>query len=256
METAPNLSRLREVLSRTDSVRLHGSITKVVGVVIESVGPRACLGEVCAIQVSRRQTVLAEVVGFTRQPRAPHALRKHRPGTRTATRSSAWAVPSPSPLGPGLQGRVLDGLGHPLDDLGEIEAEAEYPVTQAPPHPLRRQRISQPLSLGARSIDGLLTCGKGQRIGIFAGSGVGKSTLLGMIARYTAADVNVIALIGERGREVREFIERDLGRGGPAPLRGRGRHLRPAAHAAPQGRPRRHRHRRVFPRPGPGRHAA
>jgi len=114
-------------------------------------------------------------------------------------------------VGPKLLGRVLDGLGRPIDDLGPLDAEDEMLVTRTPPPAMNRQRIRQPLTFGVRAIDGLLTCGKGQRIGIFAGSGVGKSTLLGMIARNTEADVNVIALIGERGREVRDFLEKDLG---------------------------------------------
>jgi len=118
------------------------------------------------------------------------------------------------PVGRALLGRVLDGLGRPLDGRGPIEPEAEAPVAQSPPHPLRRSRITRPLSFGVRAVDGLLTCGRGQRIGIFSGSGVGKSTLLAMIARHSDADVNVIALIGERGREVLDFIEKDLGEEG------------------------------------------
>ena len=113
-------------------------------------------------------------------------------------------------VGLGLIGRILDGFGNPLDGKGHVEAQEWTTLSNMPPHPLNRQRIQTPLVLGIRAIDGLLTCGRGQRLGIFSGSGVGKSTLLGMIARYTRADVNVIALIGERGREVREFIEKDL----------------------------------------------
>jgi len=116
-----------------------------------------------------------------------------------------------APVGEGLLGRVIDGLGRPLDGKPPIEAEGEYPLFNAPPAPLERARISEPLALGVRAVDAAITCGKGQRLGIFAGSGVGKSTLLGMFARNTSADVNVIALVGERGREVREFIEKDLG---------------------------------------------
>ena len=118
--------------------------------------------------------------------------------------------------GCGLIGRVLNGLGSPVDDLGRIDIEGHYPVMNQPPNPLRRKRITEILPVGVRAIDGLITIGKGQRMGIFAGSGVGKSTLMGMIARNTTADVNVIALIGERGREVREFLERDLGESGLA----------------------------------------
>jgi flagellum-specific ATP synthase len=120
------------------------------------------------------------------------------------------------PVGDSLLGRILDGLGNPLDDKGPLTATDYYPLHASPPHPLRRQMIEEPLSVGVKLIDGLLTLGTGQRIGIFAGSGVGKSTLLGMMARYTSADINVISLVGERGREVREFIERDLGEEGLA----------------------------------------
>lgn len=117
-------------------------------------------------------------------------------------------------VSPDLLGRVLDGLGNPIDGLGPITYEKEYSVNNSPPNPLQRKRITEPLSFGVRAIDGILTCGKGQRVGIFSGSGIGKSTLLGMIARNTSADVNVIALVGERGREVREFLEKDLGEEG------------------------------------------
>ena len=116
-------------------------------------------------------------------------------------------------MGPHIIGRVLNGLGEPLDGKGVLDWEKEYPLQEAPPHPLKRKRITECLSLGIKAIDGLLTCGSGQRLGIFSGSGVGKSTLLGMIARNSSADINVIALIGERGREVREFLENDLGSG-------------------------------------------
>ncbi len=213
MEARADLSRLRQIVSRVDSVRLHGSIVKVVGVVIESIGPHSRIGEVCEVQASRRQSVLAEVVGF----RDNHVLLMPF-GTMGAVAYGNEVVATGRSLmvgvGPDLLGRVLDGLGRPIDGQGPLRAEAEYSVSHAPPNPLERQRISQPLTFGTRSLDGLLTCGKGQRIGIFAGSGVGKSTLLAMIARSSSADVNVIALIGERGREVREFIERDLGEEG------------------------------------------
>ena len=129
------------------------------------------------------------------------------PGTRVYSIGRELRVQ----VGQGLLGRVLDGLGRPIDGLGPLVANESVPVHRAPPHPMERLPIEEPLSLGVRSIDGLITCGKGQRLGIFAGSGVGKSTLLGMLARGGAAEVNVIALIGERGREVKEFLERDLG---------------------------------------------
>lgn len=208
-----DLARLRHRVSRTTSVKLHGSIVKVVGVVIESVGPQCRIGEVCEVHASRRGPILAEVVGFrdNRVLLMPFgSMGEVGYGNEVVATGRALTVG----VGPALLGRILDGLGRPLDGKGEILSQVEYPVSQTPPPPLQRQRISQPLTLGVRSIDGLLTCGKGQRVGIFSGSGVGKSTLLAMIARNSSADVNVIALIGERGREVREFVERELGEEG------------------------------------------
>jgi len=208
-----DFSRLRYLVTRTDSVKLHGTVVEVVGVVVESVGPRSRIGEVCEINTSRQVATLSEVVGFRDNrvllmPFGGMGAIAH--GNEVVATGRALLVR----VGPGLLGRVLDGLGRPLDGKGPVDASAEYPTSQAPPSPLTRQRITEPLSLGTRAIDGLLTCGKGQRIGIFSGSGVGKSTLLAMIARNSSAHVNVIALIGERGREVREFIERDLGEEG------------------------------------------
>ncbi len=156
---------------------------------------------------------MAEVVGFreSRTLLMPFGeVNEIRPGCEVIATGSSLRVS----VGPSLLGRVLDGLGKPLDEKGPIDAEAEVRASGRPPHPLARRRIHEPLTLGVRAIDGLMTVGKGQRLGIFAGSGVGKSTLLGMMARNTSADVNVIALIGERGREVRDFIEKDLGEEG------------------------------------------
>jgi len=214
-QAGPNdLSRYRWLVSRTDSVRLNGNICQVVGVVVESMGPASRIGEVCKIEVGRnRSPIPAEVVGFRDNrvllmPLGDMGDIAH--GNEVVATGRCLTVP----VGQELLGRVLDGLGKPIDGKGSIIGEDEYPVYQSPPHPLERRRITEPLSFGVKAIDGLLTCGRGQRIGIFSGSGVGKSTLLGMIARNSAADVNVIALIGERGREVREFIEGNLGEEG------------------------------------------
>jgi len=190
----------------------------VVGIIVESNGPPCGVGELCEIYPDSGHTtqpVLAEVIAFRDNrtllmPFGP--VSDIKPGSEVVTTGSSLRVH----VGEELLGRVLDGLGRPLDGKGPIRAERKAATSSEPPHPLARNRITEPLSLGIRAIDGLLTVGKGQRVGIFAGSGVGKSTLLGMISRNTAADVNVIGLIGERGREVREFIEKDLGAEGLA----------------------------------------
>lgn len=199
---------------RLNTVKPHGKVVQVVGVVVESTGPQVSIGELCHIVTNRtKPPVPAEVVGF-RENRVllmPLAdVEQIASGNEVIGTGKTRSLP----VAMNLCGRVLDGLGRPLDGKGPILPEAEYPVYKAPPHPLKRQRITEPLCFGVRAIDGVLTCGKGQRIGIFAGSGVGKSTLLGMIARSSSADVNVIAMIGERGREVREFIEKHLGEEG------------------------------------------
>ena len=206
-----NLTKYREAISRTDTTRVNGRVSQVIGVLVESCGPVCGVGEICEIHVRRAEKpVLAEVVGFRESktlmmPFGP--VHEIQPGSEIVATGSSLRVT----VGRQLLGRVLDGLGRPLDGKGSVEGEAEISTVCSPPHPLARQRIHERLSLGIRAIDGLMSLGKGQRIGIFSGSGVGKSTLLGMIARNTAADVNVIALIGERGREVRDFLEKDLG---------------------------------------------
>ncbi|MHB9130794.1 MAG: flagellar protein export ATPase FliI [Armatimonadota bacterium] len=204
------------VIRRLDTIKTSGKVVQVVGVVVESLGPQVSIGELCHIITGRtKPPVPAEVVGF----RGNRALlmplgdvEDIANGNEVLGTGSSRRVP----VSMDLLGRVLDGLGRPLDGKGPIFPETDYPIYQAPPHPLRRQPITKPLYFGVKAIDGMLTCGKGQRIGIFAGSGVGKSTLLGMIARSSSADVNVISLIGERGREVREFIEKRLGEEGMA----------------------------------------
>ena len=168
------------------------------------------VGEVCAVHYHRTEPpVLAEVVGF-RENRVLLMPLGEMTGIGPGSRVVPTRRPLMAPTGPELLGRVLNGLGHPLDGLGPLQPSGFRPVQGAPPLPLERTRITEPLSIGIRSIDSCLTCGRGQRVGIFAGSGVGKSVLMGMAARRTTAQVNVIALVGERGREVKDFIERDL----------------------------------------------
>jgi flagellum-specific ATP synthase len=203
-----------EALRGADLVRQYGKVRQVIGVVIESLGPNMAVGETCSISYKRTaEPVLAEVVGFRDNKVLIMPL-----GELLGIGAGSDVVAHGAPLEIGvtdhLLGRVLGGLGRPIDGKGTIVAENRAVVTAAPPPPLSRRRVTEPLSLGIRAIDGMLTCGKGQRVGVFAGSGVGKSTILGMIARNTAADVNVIALVGERGKEVRDFIERDLGEEG------------------------------------------
>ncbi|HLG74604.1 MAG TPA: flagellar protein export ATPase FliI [Chloroflexota bacterium] len=192
-------------------MRASGRVSKVIGLAIEVEGLNASVGELCDIIPAKGQGRMpAEVVGFhdDRVVVMPYGeLAGVQAGCEVIASGRLFDVP----VGDALLGRVIDGLGQPLDGLGRIKASGRSLLQNAPPHPLKRSRIETVFSTGVRAIDGLLTCGKGQRMGIFAGSGVGKSTLMGMIARYASADVSVIALIGERGREVSEFIERDLG---------------------------------------------
>ena len=215
-ETNELFLSLETRLSRTELVRLNGRVVQVVGLVIESQGPDVQVGDLCEIRFRNRPTVLrAEVVGF-RSDRVLlmplGELTDIGPGCDVVAMGPTLGVH----VGDALLGRIVDGLGVPLDGKGPLVAKDFYPLFSAPPHPLKRQMIDRPLSVGVKVLDGLLTLGQGQRVGIFAGSGVGKSVLLGMMARNTEADVNVIALVGERGREVREFVDRDLGPSGLA----------------------------------------
>jgi flagellum-specific ATP synthase len=198
--------RIREI----DTVELSGTITKVIGMTVESKGPLVRMGDICKIYPNRGTGfVYAEVVGFNDQ----HVLLMpfgDVAGIGAGNKVTATGTEYRVGVGQGLKGRILDALGHPIDGLGAFIPESSYPVDNRPPNPLRRSRISEVLPTGVRAIDSLLTLGKGQRVGIFAGSGVGKSTLLGMIARRASADINVITLVGERGREVKDFIEKDL----------------------------------------------
>ena len=203
-----------EVIRGADLMRQYGKVRQVIGVVIESLGPNMAIGETCSISYRRTaEPVLAEVVGF-RDNKVLIMPLGELGGIGAGSDVVAHGAPLEIGVTDHLLGRVLNGLGRPMDGKGTIVADNRCVVTAAPPSPLSRKRVTEPLALGIRAIDGMLTCGKGQRVGIFAGSGVGKSTILGMIARNTAADVNVIALVGERGKEVRDFIERDLGEEG------------------------------------------
>jgi flagellum-specific ATP synthase len=198
-------------LRRADLIRVRGKVTQVIGLVIEATGQVASVGELCRIRPrGAGREVMAEVVGF-RDDRLLLMPLGDLQGVGPGSEVLATGRPFRVGVGASLLGRIVDGLGRPMDGKGDLDVEGFYPIHQPPPSPLQRRRVTDPLPTGVRAIDGFLTVGRGQRVGIFAGSGVGKSMLLGMIARHTAADVNVIGLIGERGREVKDFIERDLG---------------------------------------------
>jgi flagellum-specific ATP synthase len=209
-----SIEKYHDLLASVVPVRANGRIKKIVGLVIEASGPASQIGCVCDITTEAGAgTVSAEVLGFREDsvllmPLAD--IRTLGPGCKVEARKEKAHVG----VGKALLGRVIDGLGNPIDGKGPIKTDDSYPIYANPVNPLLRNRIQQPLDLGIRAINGLLTVGCGQRMGIFSGSGVGKSVLLGMIARNTSADVNIIALIGERGREVNEFIQKDLGEEG------------------------------------------
>ncbi len=203
------LRQARDVLNNTSSVRAIGRVNCVRGLVLEAKGPRSAVGNLCRV-VTEEGDKLAEVVGFdgaTTLLMALEDLAGVCPGDEVCDLGRKQLIP----VGEKLLGRVIDSLGQPLDGKGEIHADAYRPLNNESPNPLTRPRVTTPLQVGVRTIDGLLTLGEGQRVGIFAGSGVGKSVLLGMMARNTNADVIVTGLIGERGREVRDFIEDALG---------------------------------------------
>lgn len=203
------MDKYRQLVNRTYETKL-GKVVKVVGLTVESIGPAAKLNDLChIISLDGSQFVEAEVIGF-RDDRVLLMPFGQTTGVGPGSRVENTGEPLKVSVSDELLGKALDGLGNPIDGT-EINTSEYYSVEESPPDPMSRQLIENELSLGVKAVDGLITIGKGQRIGIFAGSGVGKSTLMGMFARNTKADVNVIALIGERGREVREFIERDLG---------------------------------------------
>jgi flagellum-specific ATP synthase len=209
-------ARYLPVIQAVNPVKRIGKVNQIVGLTVEGEGPAANLGEHCLIKLPEvAEPLSAEVVGF-KSGRILLMPLGEMSGISPGCEIIATGEKLQVEVGPELLGRVLDGLGQPMDEKEPIYSNSYRALAASPPNPLHRKRINTPLALGIRSIDALLTCGRGQRIGIFAGSGVGKSTLLGMIARNTDADINVIALIGERGREVRDFIERDLGAEGLA----------------------------------------
>lgn len=220
MAEQERFNRYFDIVEMGDPIRYRGRISQAVGLVMESIGPPASVGEICTIGAYAHPMAedgpwedRAEVVGF-RDNRILLMPLGDVNGIGPGSEVTASRTPFTIGVGEGLLGRVIDGLGEPIDGKGSFGTEERRPVYSSPPRPLERKRIKDPIATGIRAIDSLVTCGKGQRMGIFSGSGVGKSVLLGMIARNTGADVSVIALVGERGREVREFIERDLGEEG------------------------------------------
>ncbi|KPJ86601.1 MAG: ATP synthase [Spirochaetes bacterium DG_61] len=206
--------RYMDALKDLDTIVAEGKVSKSVGLLLESKGPIASVGDLCRVIIPESgRRIPAEVVGFKNGITLLFPY-DNDSGIQSGVPVISTGKPLSALVSNALLGRVIDTLGKPIDGKGPIPYEREYPIFNTPPHVLRRKRITEALATGVKSIDGCLTIGKGQRIGIFSGSGIGKSTLLGMIARSTSADVNVIALIGERGREVRDFIERDLGEKG------------------------------------------
>ena len=206
----PGLAQARSRLSGTRLVQNRGRVTQMIGLVIESEGPMASVGEICRIESQvTGTTTKAEVVGFRDRNLLLMPLGDVQgicPGSEVVATGHSLRVP----VGEELLGRVIDGLGQPLDELGNIPNLPLAELNLSMPHPLKRERITETFETGIKAIDTFTPLGRGQRLGIFAGSGVGKSTLMGMMASKAEADVNVIALIGERGREVREFLECDL----------------------------------------------
>ncbi len=210
MNLAEKVDYLISRIDRLDTVKVFGRVTEVVGLLIESRGPNSAIGDLCHVFPPGEEVPYpVEVVGFKGDRVLSMALGNMRgisPGSDIVATGEQLSIE----VSEAMLGRILNGLGVPMDHRGPLPDGVRRSIYASPPDPLSRQRITEPISTGVRAIDALLTLGKGQRVGIFAGSGVGKSTLLGMIARNTNADVNVIGLVGERGREVREFIEKDL----------------------------------------------
>lgn len=209
--SAPAFHLYRERLKKLHGAGPVGRVVKVVGLTVESEGPPAALGEACAVATRGGRETLAEVVGF-RDGRVLLMPWEQLDGISPGAAVRSTGQPMQVPVGASVLGRIIDPLGRPLDDLGPLGAHYENKgIVRDVPNPSRRGRIRETLETGVRVLDTFTTCGRGQRLGIFAGSGVGKSSLLGMISRHSSADINVIALIGERGREVLEFVEKDLG---------------------------------------------
>ncbi len=210
----PTLQDYHDAILNSPTIRREGRVTQVIGHMVESTNPGCSVGTLCRILNTRtHQQIPAEVVGL-RNERILVMPLSHAQGIGPHCRVIAEERPAMVPVGEQMLGRVFDPLMRPIDDLGELVTNHEMPLYPQVINPLKRERIKSPLDVGIRAINATLTCGRGQRVGIMAGSGVGKSVLLGMMARYTDADVNVISLIGERGKEVREFIEDNLGEEG------------------------------------------
>ena len=211
-----DFAHYRREIEAASFYRIKGKVTELTGLIVKAVVPGVKVGELCYIDSShRKEKVKAEVVGFKDKDVLLMPLGELSgigPGNDVIPTGEALKVP----VGHELLGRILDGLGDPMDEdtHGPLRVKAYYPVMASPPDPLKRRRIQQPISIGVRAVDALLTCGEGQRVGLFAAAGVGKSTTMGMIARNTEADINVICLVGERGRELRDFLEHDLGEEG------------------------------------------
>jgi flagellum-specific ATP synthase len=208
-----DFNRYFNALDTIDLLQVIGKVVKIVGLIVEAQVQGVSIGELCKIQINSTQFVLSEVVGFKEDSVLLMPLGSLT-GVRPGSRIYATGSPIRVKVGDGLLGRILDGLGNPIDGKGDLISDIYYPIDQDPPDPVKRPRIKSVLETGVKAIDGVLTLGKGQRVGIFAGSGVGKSTLMGMLARNCEADVNVISLVGERGREVKDFIEESLGEAG------------------------------------------
>ena len=264
------LADCRRAVSWATPIATSGRLTRVSGLVMEAVGLRLPVGSMCHVQIPGGQSIEAEVAGFSGDrlfimpatdiygvmpsarviPDNPMAAQPPRLGMRYVPRRRAQDRVRQVPVGERLLGRVLDGAGRPLDGMGSLSLERRVPLYSRPINPLEREPIRQTLDVGVRAINGLLTVGRGQRLGLFAGSGVGKSMLLGMMARYTEADVVVVGLIGERGREVKEFIDSILGAEGHGARRGGGRAGRSSAADAAERRGVCDVDRRIFSRPG------
>lgn len=214
MDAQLNFHRYFKIIEQTNPIRIVGKVTKIIGLVTEAVGPAVSIGSLCEIcPADGGRRIKAEVMGFRNNRVLLVPLGEVRgigPGATVISKNQRATIQ----VGESLLGRIIDGLGRPLDGKGPIVTGEEYPIYAEAPNPMVRKRIEEPLDVGVKAINALFTIGKGQRMGIFAGSGVGKSVLLGMMARNTEADVNVVALIGERGREVNEFLQKDLGEEG------------------------------------------
>ncbi|MCX8092817.1 MAG: flagellar protein export ATPase FliI [Candidatus Goldbacteria bacterium] len=205
-----DIKKFHDKLEKLDTLKTNGKVTQIIGLVIEATGLKAAIGELCKVVSKNEEVVIdAEIVGFKEGKALLMPLGDLRgigPGAKVVAAEQEFMVP----VGEDLLGRILDGLGRPIDNKGPLKSSKFYSVYRNPSDPITRKKVDTPVATGIRAIDACLTIGKGQRIGIFSGSGIGKSVTLGMIARNTSADINVIALIGERGREVRDFIEKDL----------------------------------------------